>query len=338
MATKIIKAWIDGAIQEIEVEDIISPELPLSVEERVDKLEDKHEVIFTDGNFLVGNGTEDLEEITPDEVLEHINGASVATMTSEEFEALSEDEVNANTLYMLTDSEDTSVLYTAQTLTDEQKAQARANIGAIDDSYVVIEPLPISSYIEGTSAIKYNVNVEDLTAGLYAVPYNKNYSKQFVNFFVLCDDGTEKSLFNNLYQEYIYEVYSVSAYTIIIDFNNTRYNIDIADKSTSATVTFSTTRNYDYLGTQNAYEYTPTGDYNPATKKYVDDAVAAVPEQVQSDWNQTDESAVDYIKNKPEIATDDEIITLLTEEDMFPVVTDSDGSILSDENNNILLW
>lgn len=39
-----------------------------------------------------------------------------------------------------------------------------------------------------------------------------------------------------------------------------------------------------------------------------------------------------------DIATDDEIIALLTQEDMFPVVTDSDGSILADENDNILLW
>lgn len=170
-----------------------------------------------------------------------------------------------------------AVLYSeAQELTDEQKEIARANIGAIDESYVVIEPLPISSYVEGTSAIKYNVNVEDLTVGLYAVPYNKNYSKQFVNFFVLCDDGTEKSLFNNLYIEYIYEVYSVSAYAITIEFNNTRYVIDIADKSTSDAVTLTKTTNYNYLDTKNGIEYTPTGDYNPATKKYVDDSVATL--------------------------------------------------------------
>lgn len=136
MATKTIKAWINGAIQEIEVEDIISPEQPLSVEERVDKLEDKHEVVIADGNFLIGNGTEDMEEITPDEVLEHINGASVTTMTTAEFEAL--EETNANTLYMLTDAEEEvvssdAVLYTEQTLTDEQKAQARENIGVNDE-------------------------------------------------------------------------------------------------------------------------------------------------------------------------------------------------------------
>lgn len=39
-----------------------------------------------------------------------------------------------------------------------------------------------------------------------------------------------------------------------------------------------------------------------------------------------------------EIATDDEIIEMLMQEDMFPVVADSDDSLLADENNNILLW
>lgn len=37
-------------------------------------------------------------------------------------------------------------------------------------------------------------------------------------------------------------------------------------------------------------------------------------------------------------ATDDEIIELLAQEDMLPTVTDSDGAILADENENILLW
>lgn len=59
---------------------------------------------------------------------------------------------------------------------------------------------------------------------------------------------------------------------------------------------------------------------------------------VQSDWNQADETAPNYIKNKPEIVTDDEIIELLIQEDMFPVVQDSDGSLLADESDNILLW
>lgn len=107
MATKIIKAWIDGAIQEIEVEDIVSPAQAPSIDERVERLEDKHEVVITDGNFLVGNGTEDMEEITPEEVLSHINGANVSTLTTAEYTALEESEAtNANTLYMIIDAEE----------------------------------------------------------------------------------------------------------------------------------------------------------------------------------------------------------------------------------------
>jgi hypothetical protein len=42
MATKIIKAWIDGAVREIEVEDIVSPEQPLSIEDRLLAIERTH--------------------------------------------------------------------------------------------------------------------------------------------------------------------------------------------------------------------------------------------------------------------------------------------------------
>jgi hypothetical protein len=42
MSTKIIKAWINGAIQEIEVEDIVSPEQPLSIEDRLLAIEQTH--------------------------------------------------------------------------------------------------------------------------------------------------------------------------------------------------------------------------------------------------------------------------------------------------------
>ena len=56
------------------------------------------------------------------------------------------------------------------------------------------------------------------------------------------------------------------------------------------------------------------------------------------DWNEVDETSLSYIKNKPEIATDEEIIDMMAQEDILPVVTDSDGSILTDENGDVLLW
>lgn len=60
--------------------------------------------------------------------------------------------------------------------------------------------------------------------------------------------------------------------------------------------------------------------------------------QIQSDWNQEDETQADFIKNKPNITTDDEFIMMLMEEDMLPAVADADGSVLADENGNVLLW
>lgn len=42
MATKIIKAWINGTIQNIEVEDIVSPEQGPSIEDRLLAIEQTH--------------------------------------------------------------------------------------------------------------------------------------------------------------------------------------------------------------------------------------------------------------------------------------------------------
>lgn len=41
MATKIIKAWIDGAVQEIEVKDMTSPDLMPTIDNRLETLENK---------------------------------------------------------------------------------------------------------------------------------------------------------------------------------------------------------------------------------------------------------------------------------------------------------
>lgn len=60
--------------------------------------------------------------------------ANILPITTEEYEALNEDDFDANTLYMLTDAEEDTegaVLYTEQTLAEEQKTQARENIGAV---------------------------------------------------------------------------------------------------------------------------------------------------------------------------------------------------------------
>lgn len=81
----------------------------------------------------VGSLQENVQVISDDVQVK----AEIVTLSTEEYEALEANEsTNANTLYMLTDAEDdTSVLYTEQTLTDEQKAQARENIGAVQSDW-----------------------------------------------------------------------------------------------------------------------------------------------------------------------------------------------------------
>ena len=48
--------------------------------------------------------------------------------------------------------------------------------------------------------------------------------------------------------------------------------------------------------------------------------------------------AKDFIKNKPAITTNDEIIDMLIEIDMLAAVQDADGALLTNENGEILMW
>lgn len=80
-----------------------------------------------------------------------------------------------------------------------------------------------------------------------------------------------------------------------------------------------------------------TNDFTNEEKEKLAGIAEGAEVNVQSDWNVTDDSADDYIKNKPEIATDDDIIAMMQEIDAFPVVMDEDGSIMTDEDGSILL-
>ena len=56
---------------------------------------------------------------------------------------------------------------------------------------------------------------------------------------------------------------------------------------------------------------------------------------VQSDWNQNDETKADYIKNKPLIATNDDVMDLLAEIGIIEPITNSNGEILISASNEI---
>jgi hypothetical protein len=59
---------------------------------------------------------------------------------------------------------------------------------------------------------------------------------------------------------------------------------------------------------------------------------ADLPVQTQSDWTQTDESAPDFIKNKPD---EEDALALLVEVGFVEPAVAADGSIYTDENGNI---
>lgn len=75
---------------------------------------------------------------------------------------------------------------------------------------------------------------------------------------------------------------------------------------------------------------TLVGDTSVATQ--ISEAIAEIP---QSDWNQTDETAVDYIKNKPLAPTDEELLELLVETGIIDPITNNTGAIFVDNNNKI---
>lgn len=60
----------------------------------------------------------------------------------------------------------------------------------------------------------------------------------------------------------------------------------------------------------------------------IDETKADKSELVQSDWNQNDETAKDFIKNKPDIASDEDVMNMLSDLGIINPITTSDGSIL----------
>lgn len=65
------------------------------------------------------------------------------------------------------------------------------------------------------------------------------------------------------------------------------------------------------------------------------DAIQAGGGTAQADWDQTNELAPDYIKNKPIEETEDDAIDMLTEMGLVDPVMDEENNILTDEDSNI---
>lgn len=165
--------------------------------------------------------------------------------------------------------------------------------GAVTKEYVdgketIVQPFPViridelvPGYIK--AAI---VNVLDLKKGncycLSQDDLNKmsDVSNPIVQLSVVCDDGTIKNLVgNNPYSCFVTPIGIMSSgdFMFYTDRSfNTTYSVDMSDLTTANNVKYTIFNNGKYLGINNTDEFTPTSNYQPATKKYVDDSVSSI--------------------------------------------------------------
>ena len=145
------------------------------------------------------------------------------------------------------------------------------------DEKSILEPLPIHTTNESASSIQYIVNIMDLdkrkTYGAVQHGIDKGTTYRFV---YICDDGTQ-AMITSLGDGVNENPIRVWHYTnsSILYYGNYYYEVNYTNHATRTDVVV-TRKIQKYLHLYNTNEYTPTEDYNPATKKYVDDKFIGV--------------------------------------------------------------
>lgn len=130
----------------------------------------------------------------------------------------------------------------------------RKTTGSGLPEYQLIKAVPL--YIGST------LNNIQLKGGVYQCDVANNYNK-YSKYSV------------SVYRNYLEEYASITDFTILSDYST------MADYSGGSRVTYA-------LPTNNTRAYTPTGDYNPATKKYVDDSIASAVKKEVYYWDASD--------------------------------------------------
>jgi hypothetical protein len=234
------------------------------------------------------------------------------------------------------------VSYNPQTLTDEQKAQARANIDkyvwhTFSDSwgtytYAINPKYPIDYNIAQTVVNTSNNGsisaLEDIVSWL-AVPFKYG-------------DNSSLNIINNIINNY-------DALTSSDAFNDRMGLVFTRNNTHDSDIYYAFISNSSYLESTHYFVLTTPHVqtaiyYNKNTNMILSgsNSVAGVDDTLSEKGYSADAKvtgdALALKIDKSDIATDDEIIEMLIAEDMFPAVTDTDGSLLADENGNILLW
>ena len=167
----------------------------------------------------------------------------------------------------------------------DAKAVGDALATKLNRDEVLVKSLPIlrkEVLAEGTkyeARISY-VNVADMEeACLYAMANKEETLYHQIRFVYVCEDSTEKSIVNLSATGICYALHTYvnglrMATTLWLP--NATYLVDLGDSSTADNVVVTGSQPSEYLPVTNRIAYTPTGDYHPATKKYVDDAIKTV--------------------------------------------------------------
>lgn len=189
-----------------------------------------------------------------------------------------------------------AVLYTAQTLTDAQKKQARENIDALSDFVV-----------NGTVESDMTVTLDKTFAQIQAAVQD---GKQPV--VKLSTPGPTALLpLTSINDEIAFFI----AWAQHEDTTSIFYCATISSTGyTSFTMAQAVTINNAGVMEQVNMAFDPISPMQIATKKYVDDSIeSGAGSSVQPDWNQNDDTQPDYVKNRP-FYTGDPVETVLVEE------------------------
>ena len=176
----------------------------------------------------------------------------------------------------------TKVSFTeTQELTDEQKELARTNIGAIDEDNLGVKKLPVlrrETLAAGTAYEMYMtyISIADMEPYVrYTLDYLVDGKQNSYKFIIVCADGTEALVANGAYIGFVYSIGIGAKYTYLY-FDNRSFTASYDNINTANNITVTRKDNLNYLGTYNYAEFIPTGEYQPATKKYVDEAISSI--------------------------------------------------------------
>ena len=118
--------------------------------------------------------------------------------------------------------------------------------------------------------------IQDL-ATLYAMENGADHDKWGLTFYQVSSRCLEEIYVNQVYTSLNRTENKIFVQVEIIQSNSIFLSFELEaklDTYTVVSVTPLSSVSAFFLNTENSFEYTPTGNYNPATKKYVDDSCA----------------------------------------------------------------